>query len=211
MENQWSNNIRNFARQTLQEWRDIADAIADVLRWIGRGFLAVHYRIDGAICALFEPKDPKRFAQKPGEYWHEKPKSGKKEVPKQEPVKGTKLHDEKGNARAVALDFDLMEQTEDRAAHFEAEVLWGEVAHIAKGGNSEITEAEWWQMQHYSKKQRLSNIAVAKEVKKHWLLGKTSAQIAADSGLLLDSVKKYVACFVRAEKHSPNGETDENN
>lgn len=72
MENQWSNNIRNFARQTLQEWRDIADAIADVLRWIGRGFLAVHYRIDGAICALFEPKDPARFAQKPPDWWHYK-------------------------------------------------------------------------------------------------------------------------------------------
>ena len=205
MENQWSNNIRNFARQTLQEWRDIADAIADVLRWIGRGFLAVHYRIDGAICALFEPKDPTRWAETPPDFWRAKEKGGAKEVPKHEPVNGTKLQDEKGNARAVALNFEMVEETEDRATHFEAEVLWGEIAHMAKGGDSEINEREWWEMQNYSSKQRLSNLIVAKEVKKHWLLGKTSAQIADDSGLKLDSVKKYVACFTRAEKHSPAG------
>lgn len=72
MENQWSNNIRQFARQTVQEWRDIADAIADVSAWIWRGL-----KRDGKMFArdfrsLFAKKNPARFAQKPPDWWHYK-------------------------------------------------------------------------------------------------------------------------------------------
>lgn len=197
------NILSAFIAERINEARDIWTAIVDISCWIGRGIRRDMQGFYGDFRRLFQKKDPARFATKPPEFWRAKPKGGKQEVPKQEPLKGTKLADEKGNARAVALDFEMIEETDDRATHFEAEVLWGEVAHMAKGGESEISEREWYEMQHYSEKQRLSNLQVAKVAKRHWLLGKTAGQIADDSGLKLDSVKKYVACFVRAERHSP--------
>ena len=68
--NNWPNNIRIFARQTLQEWRDIAAAIADISAWIWRGL-----KRDGRMFArdfrsLFAKKDAKRFATNPPGWWH---------------------------------------------------------------------------------------------------------------------------------------------
>lgn len=195
--------IRSIIAEKRAEFRDIFEACVDLLKWGKDGALSAHRRIEAFIGRMLEKPDPARFATKPPTFWREQKKSGKQELPKQPEAKGTKIYDEKGNAHAVALDFELFEKSAENAAYFEAQVLWSDVAANARDGETEITEADWWQMQHYSNKQRLSNLTLAKEIKKHWLLGKTSAQIAGDTTFSLDTVKKYVACFARAERHSP--------
>lgn len=70
--NNWPNRIRSFTRQTREEWRDIAAAIADVSGWVWRGIVQKHRRFDAWVQSWFAPKDPARFAQTPPEYWFEK-------------------------------------------------------------------------------------------------------------------------------------------
>ncbi len=134
----------------------------------------------------------------------EQPKIVVQEMPKAEHPKGTKIVDVEGNARAVALNFEMFENDGETPTHFEAEVLWGDVAHKAtKTGVGAVTPADWHEMQHYSTKQRLSDIQAAEAIKPLWLQGMTAKQIADKTGYKEDLVKKYTTAFGRAAKHSP--------
>ena len=126
------------------------------------------------------------------------------DVPKSEQPKGTKIVDEKGNARAIALNFLKHENDGENPTYFEAAVLWGDVAHKAtKTGVEAVTAADWHEMQHYSNKQRLSDIQAAEAIKPHWLKGLTAKAIAEITGYKEDLVKKYTTALSRAAKHSP--------
>lgn len=129
------------------------------------------------------------------------------DVPKSEQPKGTKIVDEKGNARAIALNFLKHENDGENPTYFEAEVLWGDVAHKAtKTGAEAVTPADWHEMQHYSTKQRLSDIQAAEAIKPHWLKGLTAKAIAEITGYKEDLVKKYTTAFGRAAKQSLESE-----
>lgn len=129
------------------------------------------------------------------------------DVPKSEQPKGTKIVDEHGNARAIALDFLKYENDGENPTYFEAEVLWGDVAHKAtKTGVDAVTPADWYQMQHYSERQRLSDIKAAEAIKPHWLKGLAAKKIADLTGYKEDLVKKYTTAFGRAVKHYPDSE-----
>lgn len=137
----------------------------------------------------------------------QQPKIVLQEVPKSEQPKGTKIVDEKGNARAIALNFLKHENDGENPTYFEAEVLWGDIAHKAtKTGVDAVTPADWYQMQHYSAKQRLSDIKAAEAIKPHWLKGFTAKQIAETTGYKEDLVKKYTTALSRAAKHSRESE-----
>lgn len=198
----WNYRLKRAAAQTRSDWRLIGTTLVELATDFRFTVRAAHRLIEAAIGRFLEKPDPKRFATEPPEWYRPKTTGGTMKVPKPPPVKGTEIKDEKGNARAVALDFELFEK-EETPAYFEAEVLFPDVANNARAGEIEITPGEWYQMQHYSTKQRLSNLTLAKEIKRHWLLGKSSGQIATDTGYSLDTVKKYVACFTRAERASP--------
>ena len=126
--------------------------------------------------------DPKRFAENPPDWWH-----GVKSTP---PVDDDDFEITVGGF-AVGYDGALIyEKDQKRPAK----------DRIEKAG---ITPEEWGEMQAYrvSKSQTgLNNIALAGQIKRHWLDGKNAAQIAALVAFNASTIRQYVICLERANQ-----------
>lgn len=200
----WRTRIKEKIAVKREELRDIW-SMGIVWLWndLRTNARAQFRRTENWIGELRTPPDQKRFATTPPAWWAEKKQGGSIEAPKTPNVKGTKIYDEKGNAKAVAMDLTMFENDGENPTHFEAEVLFSDIVNRARGGESEITPEERYEMHHYSANEKLTNEEDAKAIKKHWLLGKSGQQIADATGIKLSRVNKHTACFERAKKHSP--------
>lgn len=180
--NNWPNNIRNFARQTLQEWRDIADAIADIAAWIWRGIRRDFAMFAHDFRSLFAKKDPRRFATKPPDWWHKG--ANPVDVPD-----GEKSNAKEGGFK-VGWNGEWLLSEQQTAAEARG---WDELQKEAK-----ITPAEYGEMlAHFPK---LTNVTLAGEIKSYWLQGKKYRDIATLCGCSEQYVKYFATCFERAKR-----------
>lgn len=134
--------------------------------------------------ALFPPPpDPKRFAVKPPNWWH-----GVKATP---PSTDDEFEIKVGGF-AVGYDGQLIYEKDQKRP--KKSIL----------EKADITPEEWGEMQAYrvSKSQTgLHNIALAGQIKRHWMEGKKAAEIAILVGFDVSTVRQYVICLQRAKEN----------
>jgi hypothetical protein len=126
-------------------------------------------------------KDPKRFAETPPEWWH----SRAEKVPEQEDITV------RGGGFAVGFDGSLIYSVGETKAEAKG---WKEAGNAESG----ITENDYGEMLAHVPK--LTNVALAKQIKPLWKQGKKYKEIAALVGCSEQYVKFYASAFSRAQK-----------
>lgn len=127
------------------------------------------------------PADPKTYAQDPPKNWH-----GATPV---EPCEGEEEVQKTGGTLVWDGEFTRFEGVPVTLAHHG------------------ITAQEWGEMQEYqvSKTQKgLKNLALAGQIKQHWLEGKRPPEIAALVGYNASTVRQYVICLEKAAANKGN-------
>lgn len=129
--------------------------------------------------------DPKRFAETPPEWWSAKPKRA------DVPDAGDENTITDGGHKVAWDGYWVLSEPRTAAEN----KGWKEVS---EGGD--VTENDYGEMLAYTPK--LTNVALAKQIKPLWAQGKKYRDIAVLCGVSEQYVKYYAACFERAKRAS---------
>lgn len=159
-----------------------------LIKRLFEGCITVAADIFGAIKYVWNGRelDPKRFAENPPLNWNDSPAN-----PAQVPKDGEHIEAKEGGF-AVGFDGSLIYSTGQTAAEIAG---WKDV-----GEGGEVTANDYGEMLAYTPK--LTNVALARQIKPLWKQGKKYRDIAVLVGKSEQSVKFYCACFEKAKRTS---------